>query len=236
MGQAATPAATPGPLETSTLPIQQALAASNFSALATAAAALSVAPQQVATVAIAAASVAKAAAITPVDTVALANLVANLVSVARSEDTATDVDRVENENDINQQIDSLNTDIQTFIAANSGVYAIWDQIKGGADTSSLTTEIANIQNSINTSPLSVAGRGRVNARLTQVAGTIQLPGWTMWALGAAGLFAWHWASAKAAAVASQHAATVSGKLQKHVQRKLGMKVEDEEEKEAAADK
>lgn len=228
--------ATPSTWESQTQSVQQAMAAGDMVGLAKAAIALSVAAKTVFPVSSASDSIAAAAAASINKTTTTAGatdlkaLVTNLVAAAQTDDAAADVDRIENENGINRQIDLLNQNIQAFIAANSGFMAIWDRIKGGADMSALTSQVSDIQALIDTLPLTVAGRGRVNARLKQVAGTIKLGDWKLVAAGAAGLLLWKLASGKAAALAGEHAARVSKRVGKHVKKKLGIKTSKKKKK------
>ncbi len=147
----------------------------------------------------------------------------DLMSAAQSEDVATDSDRLLSAQMIDKQIDGLVSDIAAWSAANSGFKVLWDKIRGGFDTSSLTTEVTQIQAAIDTTPLSAVGRKELTARLTQTAATIPTGlDWSTawWAVAATGgVLALNWGITKA----QTHAATKAAEFHKKIVKKFTKK-------------
>jgi hypothetical protein len=147
----------------------------------------------------------------------------NLMSAAQSEDAATDSDRLLSAQMISKQIDQLGSDIQAFTALHSGFRVIWDKIRGGFDTSALTSEVARIQALIDTTPLSIVGRKELSDSLAQSAKSIptgldwSTVGWTV--AMTTGVLAFHWGVGKAQAVAATKAAEVHKKVVKRFTKK-----------------
>ncbi len=96
-----------------------------------------------------------------------------LMSVAESEDLASDVDRNLSGQLILQQMGQLSNNIASFMAKHSGAYAVWDKLRGGADTSPIMAEVAQIQKMIDMTPLTNIGRQQLNARLAQAVASVK---------------------------------------------------------------
>jgi len=135
--------------------------------------------------------------------------VAGLVEAAQFEDNATDTDRDVAEQIINQQIGQLSNDVNAWNTKNSGWYALWDKIKGGADISSLVPEINQIQDTISTTPLTILGRRQLQSQFDLVVkGINQNIDWATVGLGVGtivGLAALQWSISKASTLAATHA-------------------------------
>lgn len=131
-----------------------------------------------------------------------------LMSVAESEDLASEVDRNLSGQLILQQMGQLSANITSFMAKHSGPYAIWDKLRGGADTSPLMAEVAQIQKMIDMTPLTNIGRQQLNARLAQAVASIKPEvdwGTIAVGFGTVGAFAAaKWALGKAQSVTVTH--------------------------------
>jgi len=135
--------------------------------------------------------------------------IANLIEAAQFEDNATDTDRTGAEQIISGQINQLSNDVNAWNTKNSGWYALWDKIRGGADTTSLDAEIRQIQDAIDTTPLTILGRRQLQDQLDLVVTGINKDiDWTTVAVGVGtivGVAALQWSISKASSVASTHA-------------------------------
>ncbi len=155
-----------------------------------------------------------------------------LMSVAESEDLASDVDRNLSGQLILQQMGQLTASISAFMAKHSGAYAVWDKLRGGADTSPIMAEVAQVQKMIDTTPLTPLGRQQLNARLAQAVASIKPEvdwGTIAVGFGTVGAFAAaKWALGKAQAVTVTHFQKRASKTEWG--KKFGV-TDEEEEKE-----
>ena len=150
--------------------------------------------------------------------------VASLLEAAQFEDNATDMDRDVAQQIINAQIVQFSNDVSAWNTKNSGWYALWDKIKGGANTSSLDAELQQLTDTINTTPLTILGRRQLTNQLNLTSAGINRDidwGTVAIAVGTiVGVAALQWSISKAQSVAATHA-------QKHWTRLTGGKAEAE---------
>lgn len=153
-----------------------------------------------------------------------------LMSVAESEDLASDVDRNLSGQLILQQMGQLTASISSFMAKHSGAYAVWDKLRGGADTSPIMAEVAQVQKMIDTTPLTPLGRQQLNARLAQAVASIKPEvdwGTIAVGFGTVGAFAAaKWALGKASTVTAAQFQKRASKTEWG--KKFGMSDEEEE--------
>lgn len=154
--------------------------------------------------------------------------VASLVEAAQFEDNATDIDRDTGEQIISGQINQLGNDVDAWNTKNSGWLALWDKISGNVNRTALDAEIAQIQDTINTTPLTILGRQQLQQQLNlTVTGIGSDIDWSSIGLAigtVAALAAIQWGISKAQALAAAHA-------QKHWERITGKGKKGKETKE-----
>lgn len=144
----------------------------------------------------------------------------NLLLQAQTEASASQEDRLINQQLLIQRIYNLNSEVSSIIGSNTGIKAIWTKLSGKEASvfTPLRADLQNIADDLKTTPLTINGKNSLTKQFAVIQTTID-NAWTVasgsafqfavpiliTALGTAAIaWAWTWSAAKAKEHAVKH--------------------------------
>jgi hypothetical protein len=135
-----------------------------------------------------------------------------MVTIAQREDMSTVPDRIRNEEVLDKRLDEFERNFGEWQKAHTGVMALWDKLRGGADLSPFQTTLEDIKSKIDLVPLE--GRQRLLERHARLAAGIKPGDWKVLVATGLGALALNAIISKGGSLAASGAAVVATKAKK----------------------